>query len=479
MDNCATSARAATAAVRTKLIEKLNRPGRFNPRKALLLAVALHLLGAGGAAAFTNEVYKVGDTYRWKIDNVEVGSTADLATAINECVGDGDREIHVLAGGELSETVILKPGIVLRCHNNSFKRTHDGAGFHILKYRGRFLTVSDLILTGAGGWGFSLHEMSDVTLDNIKVVGASIGMRIDSHGSRPGNFTVYRHKYTNLTFENCKEHGLETYGIDGIEIDNIICRNNGGCGVLLNRTLNGTVGKVYSFRSPASGGYAGFRCANDCDNLVVDFVKAEQCGRGIFILSRSNNIKIKNCLVLDCVDMGIWIHSVSDSTVESGYCSSGYFASGDGSYIKVKIPDGTYKVVNRRSGKAMEASDSGTSNGTQIGQWSYSGGNHQRWTLADRGGQRFSMIGVKIGKAIEVANSSKSDGAKVRLWTYGGSANQKFTFSPTKSRFYRVSPVHASDKYLEIDNASTDEGAKVIQWSFVDGWHQEWSLHTP
>lgn len=460
----------------------LDKPKRPRRHHALMLTVVLHLLGAGGAAAYTNEVYKVDDMYHWKVDDVEAGSTDDLATAITECVGDGNRDVHVLTGGDLSKTVILKPGTVLRCHNNTFKKLYDGYGasFHIVKYGGKFLTISDMTLdaTGAGGWGLSIHEMSDVTLDNIKIIGCSIGARIDSHGSRPGTFTVYRHKYTNLTFENCSSHGLETYGVDGIEIGNIVCRNNGGCGVLLNRTFNGTVASVDSYRSPASGGYAGFRCANGCYNLVVDYVKAEQCGRGIFILSGSHDIQIKDCLVRDTVDIGIWIESCPNTTVEAGWCSSGVSAYGEGAYANVKIPNGIYRVMNRKSGKAMQAAGAGTSNGTQIDQWSYSGGSHQRWTLTDRGGQQLSMIGVQSGKAIDITGQSTAAGALVKLYSYWGGGNQKFTFIPTSSRFYRIRPVHAPDKYVEIVGASTADGAKVNQWSFVNGAHQEWSLHT-
>ncbi len=49
------------------------------------------------------------------------------------------------------------------------------------------------------------------------------------------------------------------------------------------------------------------------------------------------------------------------------------------------IANGTYRIIARHSGKALDASGQGTANGTQIIQWAYGGGNNQRWTVTHRG----------------------------------------------------------------------------------------------
>ncbi len=141
--------------------------------------------------------------------------------------------------------------------------------------------------------------------------------------------------------------------------------------------------------------------------------------------------------------------------------------------------NGTFKVVNRASGKALDANANGTADGTQIIQWTYGGGNNQRWTLLDRGSSQFSIIGVASGKALDVNASSTTNGAKVQLWTYGGGNNQKWTFAATSSGYYRVTPGHATGGCLEVTGASTADGALVDFWSYSGSNGQQWAFSAP
>jgi endoglucanase len=141
--------------------------------------------------------------------------------------------------------------------------------------------------------------------------------------------------------------------------------------------------------------------------------------------------------------------------------------------------NGTFKIVNRNSGKAMDASGNGTADGTQIIQWTYGGGNNQRWTLTDRGSGQFSIIGVASGKAVDVNARGTANGTKVQLWTYSGGTNQKYTFAATTSGYYRVTPVHATGSCLEVAGASTADGANVQLWTYSGTNGQQWALQAP
>jgi hypothetical protein len=143
------------------------------------------------------------------------------------------------------------------------------------------------------------------------------------------------------------------------------------------------------------------------------------------------------------------------------------------------VANGTYKIISRHSGKAMDAAGWGTANGTQIHQWTYSGGNNQRWTLTDRGSGQYSMIGVHSGKAIDINGWSSANGTKVQLWTYGGGNNQKFTLTATSSGYYRVTPVHATGSCLDVAGVSTADGALVHLWSYGGGNNQQWAFQAP
>lgn len=431
------------------------------------------LTGAGGVLAET--VWESGGTYYW-----DSGSSPDLATAIMEAVGDGGVTVDIRCGGTLTQRVDLKVGTTLKGNNNTFNVSHDGTAFYLSKNQGSGLNIYDMTLNCSGGCGFVIHEVSDIVLQNIAINGADIGMRIDSHGSRAYNYWVYNVSVLYCTFEDCASHGLETYSIDGFSADGLVAKNCGGCGVCLNRTTNGAIGTVDSYRSPASGGYAGFRCCNDCDNLTVDYVKSIECGRGIFILTGSDNITIDGCLVMDSADIGIWIEQCDNVNI-SGYCSSAYAVSGTGSSIDVTIPNGTYRLISRKSGKVMDAAYGLNSNGTAIVQWPYKGASNQQWNLTHLGGGKYSIIGVKSGKAIDISGASTANGAAAQLYTYwAGGSNQKFIFtSLSDSHYYRITPSHATDKCLDVKGASTADGAKIIQWSYSGSPNQQWELRSP
>jgi glucuronoarabinoxylan endo-1,4-beta-xylanase len=146
------------------------------------------------------------------------------------------------------------------------------------------------------------------------------------------------------------------------------------------------------------------------------------------------------------------------------------------------VADGTYRISPRHAtAQAMDASNAATTNGTQIIQWTYGGGNNQRWTVTNRGNNQYSIIGVQSGKAIEVAGGGTGNGSKVQLWTWLNTAHQKFTFTATSGGYYRITPTHsgASGSCLDVSGNSTANGAVVHLWSYGGGNNQQWAFQAP
>jgi fibronectin type 3 domain-containing protein len=288
---------------------------------ALLVGLLVFLVaGSASAQAYPNEVYLSGGTYRWKINNVEQGSTADLATAITNCMWNGTgagREIHILVGGSLSSTIGLPPDVRLFGHGNTFAVAHGGYAVHARKVPN--IQVHDMTITSATTYVFRISGCDNVVMSGINIDGGFIGMRIESSdSSSPWNFTSYNLTVTNCRFENMNSHGLETYGIDGVAIDNIVARNNGECGVLLNYTRNGTVGTVDAYRCSYGGGYAGLRFANGCFNLTVKYLKAIECGRGFFAVTGAKNIVVDELYIRDCTSHAILLQDSDGVGINSG-----------------------------------------------------------------------------------------------------------------------------------------------------------------
>ncbi|HXT12624.1 MAG TPA: RICIN domain-containing protein [Candidatus Angelobacter sp.] len=145
------------------------------------------------------------------------------------------------------------------------------------------------------------------------------------------------------------------------------------------------------------------------------------------------------------------------------------------------VGNGTYKIIARHSGKALDATGNGTANGTQIEQWTYNGGNNQRWTVTAVGGGEYSIIGVQSGRCVDINAAGTANGTKVQLWDYLGGANQKYFLCPTTSGYYRIQPAHlnAAGSCLDVNGASTADGALVQLWQWLDGNNQQWSFQAP
>jgi endoglucanase len=145
------------------------------------------------------------------------------------------------------------------------------------------------------------------------------------------------------------------------------------------------------------------------------------------------------------------------------------------------LANGTYRIIARHSGKAMDAFGANTTNGTQIIQWTYGGGNNQRWTVTHRGGGQYSIIGVQSGRCVEVGGWATANGSKVQLWDYLAGTNQKFYIGPTSSGYYRLQPTHlnAASSCLDVSGVSTADGALVHLWTWQDGNNQQWSFQAP
>lgn len=143
------------------------------------------------------------------------------------------------------------------------------------------------------------------------------------------------------------------------------------------------------------------------------------------------------------------------------------------------IANGTYRIIARHSGKALDVQGTATNDGANVHQWNYYGGNSQRWTLTHLGNNQYSIIGVQSGKALEVSNWGTSNGSNVQIWTNGGGTNQKWTVSATSGGYYRLTPTHATNMALDVSGVSTADGANVHIWTYGGGNNQQWAFQAP
>ncbi len=144
-------------------------------------------------------------------------------------------------------------------------------------------------------------------------------------------------------------------------------------------------------------------------------------------------------------------------------------------YVQLKstVANGTFYIINRNSGKAL---DRDASDGNII-QYTYYGNANQQFVLTGVGGGYYRISPVSnTGLALDIAYQSTENGANLGTYSYWGGANQQFQFIDVGSGYYKIVNRN-SGKALDVTGQSTQSGANVAQWSYWGGANQQWMLH--
>lgn len=213
---------------------------------------------------------------------------------------------------------------------------------------------------------------------------------------------------------------------------------------------------------------------------VWSFVRTSNSGSGSINVKNftdylRNNQGMAQAKYLTSVQFGTEIFRGAGNLNVTNYTASVGSASGGAGIV----PDGTYRVVARHSGKALDVNAHGTADGSNVIQWAYGGGNNQRWTLTHLGSNVYRITGVESGKALEVASTYTANGTNVDIRTYTGAANQRWTISATSGGYFRLTPVSSSGSALDVAGVSTADGANVHQWSWTGANNQQWIFQAP
>jgi len=144
------------------------------------------------------------------------------------------------------------------------------------------------------------------------------------------------------------------------------------------------------------------------------------------------------------------------------------------------VANGTYKIIARNSGLALDVGHQSTTNGSPLEQWTYNAGNNQRWTLTSLGGNTYKIVGVQSGRTLEVPGSSTANGTVLDIWDSNNQANQMWNITPTDSGYYSVVNAN-SGKSMEVFGGvgATNAGAVVDQWTYSLFYNKQWSFQAP
>lgn len=177
----------------------------------------------------------------------------------------------------------------------------------------------------------------------------------------------------------------------------------------------------------------------------------------------------RRSLMIDKVNYSNGWPSINDGT-PTEYSSEAPATSGS-----QLIPDGTYRLINRHSGKCLdvEGGESATGNGENVHQWDYVGGTNQQWQVTHRGDGYYSLIAVHSGRSTDVVDFSTDDGANIIQYDYHGGANQLWSPHPCGDGYYSLTNKN-SGKAMEVYGWSQDNGGNVVQYEQFHAANQQW-----
>ncbi|MEV6423546.1 RICIN domain-containing protein [Streptomyces sp. NPDC051662] len=144
--------------------------------------------------------------------------------------------------------------------------------------------------------------------------------------------------------------------------------------------------------------------------------------------------------------------------------------------VTVGLLTGTFRVVNRASGKVLDVADESTGNGASVIQWPWSGGANQKWRLLPNYDGSFRLSNVNSGKVLDNPAASTDHGRPLDQWTDTDAPNQWWHLVPagTAGHYHLVNG--ASGLHADVENGSTADGARIVQLPVGGSAGQEWLL---
>jgi tetratricopeptide (TPR) repeat protein len=132
--------------------------------------------------------------------------------------------------------------------------------------------------------------------------------------------------------------------------------------------------------------------------------------------------------------------------------------------------NGVYKLVNKKSGQALEVGGASETNSASIVPARYGGKSHQQWNLTAQGDGYYQITAAHTRKALAIASDNATEpGAKLVQRPVHGRANQIWRVVANGDGTYRLLNEHSG-------LALRANGSTVDQWSWEDSPQQKWRI---
>lgn len=148
------------------------------------------------------------------------------------------------------------------------------------------------------------------------------------------------------------------------------------------------------------------------------------------------------------------------------------------------VHDGTYVIVNAKSGMALDVRGGSDRSGTNVQQWTVNRGDAQMWALTT-GPDGTALRCSLTGKTLDVAGGKVADGTNVQQWDDNGTAAQRWVLEADGGKAsvggvsldtYVVRCAEDPGYALDVSAGGTTAGTNVQVWTANGSDAQRWAL---
>ena len=141
-----------------------------------------------------------------------------------------------------------------------------------------------------------------------------------------------------------------------------------------------------------------------------------------------------------------------------------------------KVPDGRYRLINRKNGKAIDVAGRSKEDGGKLTQYQYGGQPNQQWNISSLGGNFYLLVGVESGKAINVPQGKTEDGVALLQGSVNKGPTQKWKIERIENGIYKLTAEVSGKAITVVDDAN---GSTVVQRSYSGAHEQQWKIESP
>ncbi|WP_053735322.1 RICIN domain-containing protein [Nocardia sp. NRRL S-836] len=149
-------------------------------------------------------------------------------------------------------------------------------------------------------------------------------------------------------------------------------------------------------------------------------------------------------------------------------------AAGQRTDFAISLQSSWFRLVNRRSGKALDVTGASTADGAKVVQWTWSGSTNQQWQLQPNADGSSRLVARHSGRVLTGAGGS-AQGAQLEQRADTGSTDQWWKVVDAGGGHVQLVNVRTG-WCADVEGGAQTDGAKVVQWQANGAENQQWQV---